>query len=137
MNLNQVDPRSKCKKDEGGDGWLRMSMDLGRSNRQFTRVKTLTVDNGKEFAIHKAFDHTLGIQTHFADPYCRRQRISNESLNNLLRQYTPKKQLMKTVTDEVLNMIQNSLNHLPKNRLGCKTLHEVFNTSLNCVSPRT
>jgi IS30 family transposase len=30
-----------------------------------SRVKTLKVDNGKEFA-----DQTLGIQTYFADPYC-------------------------------------------------------------------
>jgi IS30 family transposase len=34
-----------------------------------SRVKTLTVDNGKEFADHQAIDQALGIQTYFADPY--------------------------------------------------------------------
>jgi IS30 family transposase len=34
------------------------------------RVKTLTVDNGKEFANHQAKDQSLGIQSYFADPYC-------------------------------------------------------------------
>ena len=29
-----------------------------------SRVKTLTVDNGKEFADHQAIDQTLGIQTY-------------------------------------------------------------------------
>lgn len=32
------------------------------------RVKTLTVDNGKEFAYHQKVDQALGIQTYFADP---------------------------------------------------------------------
>ena len=72
-----------------------------------SRVKTLTVDNGKEFADHQAIDQARGIQTYFADPYCSRQRGSNENFNGLLRQYIPKK------------------------RLGFKTPHEVFHASLN------
>jgi IS30 family transposase len=39
-----------------------------------SRVNTLTVDNGKEFADHQAIDQTLSIQTYFADPYCSWQR---------------------------------------------------------------
>ncbi len=52
-----------------------------------SRVKTLTVDNGKEFADHQTIDRALGIQTYFADPYCSWQRGSNENFNGLLRQY--------------------------------------------------
>lgn len=62
------------------------------------RVKTLTVDNGKEFAYHQKVDHALGIQTYFADPYSSWQRGSNENFNGLLRQYIPKKRPMNTVT---------------------------------------
>jgi IS30 family transposase len=76
-------------------------------------VKTLTVDNGKEFADHQAIDQALGIQTYFADPYCSWQRGSNENFNGLLRQYIPKK------------------------RLGFKTPYEVFHASLNRVAVRT
>ena len=101
------------------------------------RVKTLTVDNGKEFANHQAIDQALGIQTYFADPYCSWQRGSNENFNGLLRQYIPKKRRMETVTDEELAMIQNRLNHRPRKRLGFKTPHEVFHASLNRVAPRT
>lgn len=53
------------------------------------RVKTLTVDNGKEFAYHRRVDAALGIQTYLADPYCSWQRGSNENYNGLLRQYIP------------------------------------------------
>ncbi len=83
-----------------------------------SRVKTLTVDNGKEFADHQAIDQALGIQTYFADPYCNWQRSSNENFNGLLRQYIPKKRRMETVTDEELNMIENRLNHRPRKRLA-------------------
>ena len=100
------------------------------------RVKTLTVDNGKEFANHQAIDQALGMQTYFADPYCSWQRGSNENFNGLLRQYIPKKRRMQTVTDEELAMIQNRLNHRPRKRLGFKTPHEVFHASLNRVAPR-
>lgn len=101
-----------------------------------SRAKTLTVDNGKEFADHQAIDHTLEIQTYFADPYCSWQRGSNENFNGLLRQYIPKKRRMETVTDEELTMIQNRLNHRPRKRLGFKTPHEVFYASLNRVALR-
>jgi IS30 family transposase len=101
------------------------------------RVKTLTVDNGKEFAHHQKVDQVLGIQTYFADPYCSWQRGSNENFNGLLRQYIPKKRRMETVTDEELTMIENRLNHRPRKRLGFKTPHEVFHASLNRVALRT
>lgn len=102
-----------------------------------SRVRTLTVDNGKEFAHHLATDQALGIQTYFADPYCSWQRGSNENFNGLLRQYIPKKRRMETVTDEELNMIQNRINHRPRKRLGFKTPYEVFHASLKRVAPRT
>jgi len=101
------------------------------------RVKTLTVDNGKEFAYHQKVDAVLNIQTFFADPYCSWQRGSNENFNGLLRQYIPKKRRMQTVTDEELAMIENRLNHRPRKRLGFKTPREVFHASLNRVALRS
>lgn len=102
-----------------------------------SQVKTLTVDNGKEFAYHQKVDAVLSIQTYFADPYCSWQRGSNENFNGLLRQYIPKKRPMETVTDEELAMIQSRLNHRPRKRLGFKTPYEVFHASLNRVAVRT
>ncbi len=100
------------------------------------RVKTLTVDNGKEFAYHQKVDAALDMQTFFADPYCSWQRGSNENFNGLLRQYIPKKRCMQTVTQQELTMIENRLNHRPRKRLGFKTPHEVFHASLNRVALR-
>ena len=102
-----------------------------------SRVKTLIVDNGTEFADHQAVEQTLGIQTYFADPYCSWQLGSNENFNGLPCQDLPKNRRIQTVTEEELTMIENRLNHRPRKRLGFKTPYEVFHASLNHFEPRT
>ena len=99
-------------------------------------VKTLTFDNGKEFAEHARIDKGLQSVTYFADPFASWQRGSNENFNGLLRQYIPKKRPLSTVTDKELNMIQEELNSRPRKRLGFKTPNEVFMQSLNRVALR-
>ena len=101
------------------------------------RVKTLTFDNGKEFAGHVYIDEQLQSTAYFARPFASWERGSNENLNGLLRQYIPKKRSMSTVTDEEIRMIQNRLNNRPRKRLGFKTPAEVFHQSLKRVALRT
>ena len=101
------------------------------------RVKTLTFDNGKEFAAHAHIDAQLQSTTYFARPFASWERGSNENFNGLLRQYIPKKRSMSTVTDEEIRMIQNRLNNRPRKRLGFKTPAEVFYQSLKRVALRT
>jgi IS30 family transposase len=101
------------------------------------RVKTITFDNGKEFAEHARIDKALGSTTYFADPFSSWQRGSNENLNGLLRQYIPKKRPLSTVTDEELRMIEHRLNNRPRKRLGFKTPNQVFHESLNRVALHT
>ena len=99
-------------------------------------VKTLTFDNGKEFAEHRRIDTALQSTTYFADPFASWQRGSNENFNGLLRQYIPKKRPLSTVTNQELRMIQQELNSRPRKRLGFKTPNEVFMQSLNRVALR-
>lgn len=99
-------------------------------------VKTITFDNGKEFAQHSRIDAALQSTTYFADPFASWQRGSNENFNGLLRQYIPKKRLLSTVSDEELRMIQDQLNNRPRKRLGFKTPSEVFMQSFNRVALR-
>jgi IS30 family transposase len=101
------------------------------------RVKTITFDNGKEFAEHARIDEALGSTTYFADPFSSWQRGSNENFNGLLRQYVPKKRHLSTVTDEELKMIEERLNNRPRKRLGYKTPNQVFHESLNRVALHT
>lgn len=109
---------------------------IGRLAPLRSRVKTITFDNGKEFAHHRVIDRVLSSTTYFADPFASWQRGSNENLNGLLRQYIPKKRPLSTVTESELKMIEHRLNHRPRKRLGFKTPHEVFYQSLNRVALR-
>ena len=100
------------------------------------QVRTLTYDNGKEFAGHAAIDQALGSTAYFADPYSSWQRGSNENLNGLIRQYIPKSRPLATVTDAELANIERLLNNRPRKRLGYKTPHEIFTNSLSRVALR-
>ena len=63
-------------------------------------LKTLTVDNGKEFAGHQALTSQLGLDVFFAHPYHAWERGLNEQTNRLLRQYFPKGVDFRHVTIE-------------------------------------
>jgi IS30 family transposase len=55
------------------------------------KSKTITYDNGKEFAGHQEIASKLGVNCYFAKPYHSWERGLNEHTNGLLRQYIPKK----------------------------------------------
>ncbi len=87
---------------------------------------TLTCDNGKEFAGHRAIAERLQIDCYFADPYASWQRGTNEQTNGLIRQYVPKSTDLGTVTGRTINQIMDRLNHRPRKTLGWKTPFEVM-----------
>ena len=93
-------------------------------------VKTITCDNGKEFAKHESVDAQLHCRTFFARPYASWQRGTNENTNGLIRQYIPKNRRLETVTHEEVQMIQDKLNHRPRKVLGFKTPHQILTASL-------
>lgn len=99
-------------------------------------VKTITLDNGKEFTDHQRVDRELGSTIYFADPFASWQRGTNENFNGLLRQYIPKKRSLETVTEDEIRMIENKLNNRPRKRLGFKTPNQVFQESLTRVALR-
>jgi len=61
-------------------------------------LKTMTSDNGKEFALHRTISDKLNLDFYFAEPYHSWERGSNENLNGLIRQYFPKKTDFSTIT---------------------------------------
>src|SRR5690606_17024003 len=54
------------------------------------RVKTITFDNGLEFAEHEKISQGLRADIYFAHPYASWERGINENTNGLIRQYFPK-----------------------------------------------
>lgn len=89
-------------------------------------VKTITSDNGKEFAYHKEVSRYLESDFYFAHPYHSWERGLNEHTNGLIRQYIPKKTDFTKISKEEIVTIQNKLNHRPRKALNYKTPYEVF-----------
>ena len=90
------------------------------------RVKSITYDNGREFAAHKAMETDLQARIYFAHPYASWERGTNENTNGLLRQYFPKKRSLAKVTDWEIAHAEQRLNHRPRKCLGFRTPHEVL-----------
>jgi IS30 family transposase len=91
-----------------------------------SRCKTLTADNGKEFALFKKLERALGFKVYFADPYAAWQRGLNENTNGLLRQYFPKGTDFTAVTARQVAEVEAALNNRPRKCLGYRTPAEVF-----------
>jgi IS30 family transposase len=79
-------------------------------------IKTLTADNGKEFASHKMVAENLEIDYYFARPYHSWERGSNENLNGLIRPYLPKKTDFTKITKDQIIRIEEKLNKRPITR---------------------
>ena len=89
-------------------------------------IKTITSDNGKEFANHRSIADALNIDYFFAKPYHSWERGANENLNGLTRQYFPKKSNFETITKNEIDKVINILNNRPRKRFGYKTPNEIF-----------
>lgn len=89
-------------------------------------VKTITFDNGTEFAGHEGIARELGVSVYFAAPYSAYQRGSNEQVNGLIRRYLPKGRGFSGLTQQHLDEIADKLNNRPRKCLGYRTPNEVF-----------
>lgn len=90
------------------------------------RLKTITLDNGKEFAAHEEVSKRLNVDIYFAHPYSSWERGLNENTNGLIRQYLRKGSCFANVTNNDITMIQERLNNRPRKSLKYRTPAEVF-----------
>ena len=84
-------------------------------------IKTITTDNGPEFAAHKLITKYLGAIVYFADPYASWQKGAIENTNKLIRQYIPKHTNFDDVTDKKIASIQKKINSRPRQKLKFET----------------
>lgn len=89
-------------------------------------VKTITSDNGREFARHQRIAGTLAADFFFAHPYSSWERGVNENTNGLVRQYCPKRSDFALITAARLDRVMSRLNNRPRKTLSYKTPNEVF-----------
>lgn len=90
------------------------------------QVKTLTLDNGSEFAHHTVVTEQLGCKVYFARPYHSWERGTNENTNGLIRQYFPKGTDFSKISKEQIQEVEDKLNLRPRKRLSYKAPIELM-----------
>jgi len=88
--------------------------------------RSITFDNGREFARCHRLEKHLGMELYFADPGCPYQRGTNENTNRLIRQYFPKGTDFRDITHYEVREVEKLLNNRPRECLGFRTPAEVF-----------
>ena len=92
-------------------------------------VKTITYDNGLEFAKHGFVNDLLGSESYFCKPYSSWEKGGVENYNGLVRQYFPKGSDFSGITQERLQEVEDEINNRPRNILGYESpndlLHEL------------
>lgn len=94
--------------------------------------RSVTFDNGKEFAEHHKLTESLGLETYFAEPYCPWQRGTNENTNGLIRQYFPKGTDFSRISHQAVARVEQQLNERPRRRLDYRTPEEVLAKKMCC-----
>lgn len=89
-------------------------------------IKTLTFDNGTEFAQHKKIAKALSCDTYFADIKSPWQRGLNENTNGLIRQYFQKGRDLREITEEEVQQVERALNARPRKTLSYQSPASLF-----------
>jgi len=96
--------------------------------------KTITFDNGSEFAGHEDLEVQIGIMAYFCDPHSPWQRGSIENTNGLLRRDMPRKTDISNYSDRDIAELTWALNSTPRKCLAFKTPAEAFLENLRCCT---
>lgn len=91
-----------------------------------SKVKTITLDNGLEFAHHEKIAEGLEADIYFAHPYASWERGINENTNGLIRQYFPKGTDFNEVSDKEIENVMYRLNHRPRASRNNRSPSELF-----------
>ena len=84
-------------------------------------VRSITTDNGPEFAAHEIIARELNTKVYFAHPYCSWEKGAIENMNGLIRQYIPKKTDFRGISRLYVKSIIEKLNNRPRKKNGfCK-----------------
>lgn len=109
----------------------RLERKLG--SRMFRRIfRTITVDNGSEFADCEGMERsclTKRARTHiyYCHPYSAFERGSNENANIMIRRWLPKGTKLSKVSRDQVKQIESWMNNYPRNVLGGRCANTMLN----------
>jgi IS30 family transposase len=118
---------------------VRTARTIGRQLGKLPQAmrKTISFDNGNEFAEHHRLHRTLGVQTFFCDPHSPWQKGGVENSIGRLRRSLPRKTDLKLLTAADLKRHVQRLNDTPRKCLDFKTPAEAFSKLKSIVALQT
>ena len=95
--------------------------------------KTITTDNGSEFAMLSDLESLSKTLVYFAHPYTSCEKGSVERHNGLIRRFIPKGKRIDSYSDEQIAQIEVWCNGLPRKMFGYRTPDELFEDELDRI----
>lgn len=92
--------------------------------------RTMTFDNGTEFAFHHRLGASLGVKTFFCDPHSPWQKGGIENAIGRLRRFLPRKTDLASLSPQDLSAAADRYNATPRKALGWNTPAEAFSKHL-------
>jgi IS30 family transposase len=96
---------------EAGEVYDKMEQRL--TNFSSSWIKTLTFDNGKEFAHHQKIGQLLNAKTYFTRPYTSQDKGTVENRIGVIRRFLPKKTDLRKVPVKRIKEVERLLNYRP------------------------
>ena len=100
--------------------------------------KTITVDNGTEFADCEGIEKSIlsdGNRTkvYYCHPYSSWERGTNENINKMIRRKIPKGTNFDSITDSEVEKIEEWINTYPRGILGYRNSKQLFNEEISKI----
>ena len=102
------------------------------SNFSSSWIKTITFDNGKEFAYHHKLAKDLNTKTYFTRPYTSQDKGTVENRIGVIRRFFPKKTNLNLVTNQRIKEVELLLNYRPIRKFNYDNPIEVLKNK--CVA---
>ena len=95
--------------------------------------KTITSDNGSEFANLSELEQVTDTNIYFTHPYSSFERGTNERHNGLIRRFLPKGTRMTDCSIDTIAFVEDWCNTLPRKILGYRTPEELFESEMDKI----
>jgi IS30 family transposase len=93
-------------------------------------IKTVTFDNGKEFAYHYKIAKKLKVKTYFTRPYTSQDKGTVENRIGVIRRFFPKKTDLRKVSNKRIKEVERLLNYRPIRKFNYNNPIEVLNNKV-------
>lgn len=107
--------------------------------RRFKEIfKTITVDNGSEFADYTGIENSMYTNkrtyVYYCHPYSSYERGSNENCNKLIRRWYPKGSNFKNITKSKIKEVETWINNYPRLLLNGNSACDEWEKEVNKLS---